>query len=216
MPIGSFAYHLGGLSVTVERYRDGLLSLLPPGRAFLRSASTPVVMLLEGLAQELARVGQRLDDLVAEELPSETVENLSEWETALGLPDPNITVTGTADRQAMVAGRLLDSTGHALEDIVAIAHSMGYATPVVTRYQPFRVGRSSVGDRLTNAGWSHALVMTFDEGTLDRGLEGAIERVRREHATFTYVFTPGGVPTTLVTVDGYPLTVDGEAVTVSP
>lgn len=215
MRLGTYAYRFGGLGVSVTRYRDALLSLLPQGRAFLRDRGLPLYQLIEGVAKEFSRVGERIVDLQREEMPHESTELLPDWEETLGLPDPAIPVGTLATRRGMVAARLLDDTGHSMPDIETIAAAMGYGPPVVTRWPPFRVGVSRIGYRLYGRGWGHVVDLQFDSGANDAGLMAAIERVRRDHATFRFTFMLDGVPVVPVTVDGVVLTVDGEPVTVN-
>lgn len=174
----------------VARARAALVALLPRGRAFLVHEGTPLVLLMETLARELARGQERVADLRGEALPSESVELLSEWESDLGLPDPLLPApTSIAQRQAMVAAKLLDSFGHTEADIRAIAAALGYFYLFFTRFSPFECGESECGESLDNDRFSHVVLITLPRGTLDAAAQAAILKVKRAHADFFFEFT---------------------------
>ena len=68
----------------VDQYRALLKKLLPPGAAFNRGTGTNLSSLLDGMAEEPARVHDRVGDLMLETMPDITTEMLAEWDTAWG------------------------------------------------------------------------------------------------------------------------------------
>ncbi len=87
--------------------------------------------LLAGLAQELARVHNRLLDLIEEADPRTVAERLPEWERMAGLPDTCVTVSQTmpARRQALVA-RLTMPGGQSRPYFIDLAATLGYAIAI--------------------------------------------------------------------------------------
>lgn len=87
---------------TAEAYAGMLGQLLPPGKLW-RLAGSFLASVLLGSADELARVDQRVGDLLDEADPSTTVELLPEYERELELPAaPSI-----LERQGNIVGRLV-------------------------------------------------------------------------------------------------------------
>lgn len=139
---------------TVEQYAELLKNLLPPGQAFPREPGTNMEQVLLGLAAELARVERRGDELAVDVNPALTVELLSDWERAAGLPDKCAGVledTIQGRRQALLA-KLTSVGGQSRAYFIALAASLGYQISI-TEFRPFRAGRSRSGDALTNGPW---------------------------------------------------------------
>jgi uncharacterized protein YmfQ (DUF2313 family) len=86
-------------------YFAQLVLLQPPGAALPRDEDTDWGRLLRGLSLEYERVDGRGDVLIMESDPRLTLELLSDWERAYGLPDM-CTVAGTTlqERRASVTG----------------------------------------------------------------------------------------------------------------
>jgi len=139
---------------TVEEYAALLRSLLPPGAAFSREPGTDLEQLLLGCAAEFARVEARADVLALEMNPSTSVELLSDWERALGLPDKcsgELETTIQGRRNAVLA-KLTSTGGQSAAYFIAVAAALGYPV-TITEFRPFEVGRSVVGEALTNGPW---------------------------------------------------------------
>lgn len=125
-------------------------TLLPPGRAWSQETGGPQATLLDGLGEEFAAVEARVSDLLREYDPQRALELLSEWEDALGLPDPCVGALGTLDeRRGAIVARLVTLAGSNPTDLIQLAATLGYQVRVV-EHRPFEVGRSRVGDTLTN------------------------------------------------------------------
>lgn len=206
MSLGEFPISFGDDPGYVERIRDSLLRHLPPGIGFARSAESNMFDLCERLAIELARVRSSADDLLEDMVPFTTISMLDEWEEILGLPTSCFTPTTVAERQAAIVARLVGTGNHSLSDYRALAESLGYdGESVVPEYHyPFTAG-SEAGDALTNDAWAHVVTWNITSGSLDTLLECAFNAKRRAHATFLFDFN---LP---LTVDGFTLTIDGEA-----
>jgi uncharacterized protein YmfQ (DUF2313 family) len=158
-------------SVIKGRYKALLKKLLPQGWAWDQEPESILDLLTGALASEPARVEQRTDDFLREMDPYQTFEMLDNWERMLGLPDecsPDTYNPGLAERRLRVVQKLTMIGGQSKEFFRQIAASLGYDIDLydVVNYQDFRVGRSRVGDRLTNStnpdgsasatGWAYA------------------------------------------------------------
>lgn len=136
--------------------------LLPPGKAFSREPGSRQAQLLEGMGEEFANLEARTLDILREFDPSMALELLTDWEAALGLPDPCVGVPTTLEeRRNAIVARLVALNGANSDDLVALAATLGYQIRIV-QHRPFQAGRSHAGEELANhqipfrAGYSHA------------------------------------------------------------
>lgn len=129
-----------------DDFLDALQALLPPGRALPRTPDAMLTKLLHGSADLQAYFHARLADLSEKEaFPPWAEELLSDWEAALGLPNPCITTTQTvAERQLAVEAQLTDPGGQSRARYIALAAALGYSISI-TEYRPFVCGRSQLG-----------------------------------------------------------------------
>ncbi len=86
---------------TLDEQTQSLASYLPTGRAFGAKNIQDTVTrgLLVGLSGELIRNEALIEEFKQEIIPDETVEFLSEWESALAIPDGCFTGNGTDDER---------------------------------------------------------------------------------------------------------------------
>lgn len=189
-------------------YIEQLASLLPPGIAIRRETDTDVYKLLNGMAEELARIDARGDDVLRESDPRTTVELIGEWETQVGLPDEclgDIDQTLQQRRNAVVA-RLTGRGGQSRQFFIDLAASLGY-TVTITEFRPFRAGISEAGDALTNGDWIFTWRVNAPETTItyfragastageplrawgNEQLECAIERVAPAHTIVQFAYS---------------------------
>ena len=142
------------MGMTADAYRAQLQALLPPGDAWPRTASATLTKLLDALAQELARVDGRGEDLLREALPGAALELLAEWEALVGLPDACSTELATTitERRQNVVSRLTERGGCSRAWFIAFAAKLGY-TVEIDEFRPFITGLSRCGDVL-NGGHS--------------------------------------------------------------
>lgn len=156
----------------VAAYREMLLALLPVGRAWNRQPGSVLARLLEAIAAELAAIEERSGILIAECDPRTTAELLTDWERALGLPDP---CTGaqdnTAARRAAILGRLSDSGGQSRAWFIALAARLGY-TVTITEFDAFTCGMTC-GLPLNGQDWEYAWQVNAPQTTVTLFLAGA-------------------------------------------
>lgn len=147
--------------VDVAGYRRQLEQLLPRGRVWPRRGSR-FESLLASLAEECARVDERVGTALRESDPRTTLELLLEWERNLGMPAPfsELATTVVARRFAIVT-KLTDVGGQSPGYYSDVAQSLGYDVEVVDieEYSEFRCGISSCGDPLSNGDWAHTFTV---------------------------------------------------------
>lgn len=83
-----------------DQYKQQLIALLPTGPAWPSlNSDTNFSKLIEGLAEELARVDVRIHSLLEEAFPNTTLELLPDWERVAGLPDQCTGELGTLQQR---------------------------------------------------------------------------------------------------------------------
>ena len=192
----------------IDRYRDRLLGLLPPGDAFSRSPDSVLYDVCDRVAIEFARVDERVSELLVESIPSRCTELLDDWEAALGLPDDCYSPTSTEERRAAIVSRLVGTGGNSLADYTALAAALGYSAPTFTTYPAFLSGRGRSGDRITNGPWRSTAMVSIAPGAFDALLECAFLHQKLAHETLLFDFSR------YLTVGGAYVTVGGSRVTV--
>lgn len=134
--------------IGIAKYKQLLGKLFPIGKAWERVKEH---VLLAGLAVEFNRVEERASDLVNIEFsPYTTTELLPDWEQLLGLPD-ECTPEGLSidERRAQVVQKLATRGGASAAYFEQLATKFGF-NAIVTDYRQFEVGRSRVGEPLSN------------------------------------------------------------------
>ncbi|MEJ1411083.1 MAG: putative phage tail protein [Candidatus Sedimenticola sp. (ex Thyasira tokunagai)] len=153
------------MGMTAEHYLTQLQALLPQGLAWSREPDTNMSRLLAAMAEELARVDGRIDDLFKEADPRTAYELLSDWERVAGLPDSCTTaVDTTAERRAVLHAKLTNIGGQSRQFFIDLAASLGYAI-TISEYQPFVAG-SHAGDVVSSDTWHHAWQINAPETTI--------------------------------------------------
>lgn len=141
------------MGLSVADYTSELQDLLPEGYAWTRDRHAVLTRFLVGLARELARVDGRAQALLLEADPRTTTELLTDWERALGLPDPCTGQPETLqERRAAIVGRLTESGGLSRAFFVGLGRALGFEISI-EEHRQFRCGSSRVGDRLYSDDW---------------------------------------------------------------
>ena len=137
------------MGMTAMDYRAQLQALLPPGDAWPRRPDALLTKLLAALAEELARVDVRADQLLGEALPEAALELLSDWERVVGLPDACSAelATTVAERRQNVVSILTQQGGSSRAWFIAFAARLGYEVEI-DEFRPFVAGFSHCGDQL--------------------------------------------------------------------
>lgn len=192
-------------------YRDQLLMLLPPGKAFSRDPDSVIGRLAHGLADALARVDARAEVLHDEADPRTTLELLVDWERVAALPDA---CTGRPDtiteRRVALTSKIASLGGQSIPYFVGLAARLGYFVEIV-EFAPLEAGFGA-GDAANGDAWAFAWLISvrIDDrsyrdgyaefvagsnagdplrgwGALD--LECMIDRARPAHTTTLFAYT---------------------------
>jgi uncharacterized protein YmfQ (DUF2313 family) len=141
--------------------------LLPRGAIWHRGVDSVQAEDLATLMPTWARLGSRLNDLIAEIFPCSTVELLGEWESSLGLPDPCTgPLPSEQQRQAAVCAKFRARGGSTPAYFVAVAAALGFSITIST-FSPFCASRQHAGDPLYDEAWAFAwLVSVTDAGVV--------------------------------------------------
>lgn len=121
-------------------YQFALLSLLPSGDAWALDTDSELSELMLGLAQELARIDARSRALLAESLPSQTVDLLTAWEKQYGLPDACVVGEQAMDeRKAALQQKYRVYGSQSREFLIELAAALGIPASI-TEYRHIRFG----------------------------------------------------------------------------
>lgn len=126
------------MALTVAQYVAHLQALLPQGPAWPREPDSVTTKLLQGLAEELARLDARFDDLVEETDVRTATELLTEWERVLGLPDDCLAGQDLSliERRRLAQQRLVEQGGQSAGYFIGLAALLGQPGCTVTEFRP--------------------------------------------------------------------------------
>lgn len=158
--------------MTPDAYARQLKQLLPPGRLLRVDPEGTLSKLLQGVADELARIDARAIVLVDEWDPSRASELIADWERVLGLPaDGTSLPAALADRRVNAARAYVARGGQSYAYFYELASLAGFVVviddvaPHTWRMtvdlaqarvaftvvdQVFRTGTARMGDRLAS------------------------------------------------------------------
>lgn len=149
---------------TAAEYREQLASLLPAGPAWELESLPELTVVLDGIAEELARIDVRAWELQNEMDPAGVSELVPDWERVMQLPDLCL---GPAplfdDRRVAVRRRLLAVGSQRAAYYLEIARSQGYPNARVTELRAPRMGRSRFGAAHFGT-WQAHFMWTLDTG----------------------------------------------------
>lgn len=174
------------MGLSAEQYRAQLQALLPPGAAWTREPGSVLSQFLLALADELARVDLRADDLIAEVDPRTTFEMLSDWERVFGLPAPCVPAgqTTTERRNALVA-KVTAVGGQSRAYFLAIANALGYVganwTPIAWQFINSAQGWTATNGSITTQATSILFASTGADPQI------ALSGLAFRGATYRYV-----------------------------
>lgn len=153
------------MSYPSAAYLQLLQGLLPQGVIWPRDPASTLARVLHALAEDLARLDQRSDDLMDEADPRTSFELLPDWERVCGLPDVCSELGENLDRRrAAVAARLTASGGQSRAFFMGLAQAHGYQVDI-QEFHPFRAGISRAGDRARDSDWAHTWQVAAPETT---------------------------------------------------
>lgn len=181
-----------------------LSQLLPPGQAFSQEPGSVYSELLAGLAEELARIDARGEDLLEEAFPDTTNEVFAEWLRMVGVPDVCSAVAITiTDERAQLIQKLTAQAGQSPDFYVRLAASLGYLARVL-EFREFVAG-SSAGDPLYDVSWKHSFSVVVSGGVTQAraGLARAGSRIREFAADLLYCVLQRAKPAQTVAFVGF-------------
>lgn len=184
-------------------YLAQLKALIPRGAAWSRESGSTLSALLEGLADELARVDARARDLMVQTDPRVVTEMLADWERAYGLPDGCVVADPTEPgRRLALHQRVASLGGQSPSYFVGLSALLGYEAEVEA-FRPSRLPLT-LPVRLAGRPWAFAWRLAVygpveigDESPLyaSADLECVINRIRPAHTVVTFDFDPDPEPT---------------------
>lgn len=186
-------------------YTAQLIALQPPGKALPTHLDSNWVQLLDALAQELSRVDGRLGDLTSEITVSDAAnEMLSDWETALGLPDPCAPPpTDPAVRRARIRAKLSSVGGQSVAYFLNVLSQLGVMATIQV-LKPFLMGISKMGDTLGGLEWANTWQVNVPGGVSANTqalLQCVIRQLKPAHTAVIWSFN-GAAPQIIINYNG--------------
>lgn len=172
----------GGL--TADDYRGLLVSLLPPGMVWPTEPDSTLQRLLEGAAQEYARVDVRALELLADADPRQADALFPEWESSYSLPSECAPAEQSlADRRVALIGRIVGRGGMRHEDYIDLAAGLGYEGTEIIEHHEATMELASgagprgaeIGDPMNGEDWLYAWDVLVPSGVIREAVVGASE-----------------------------------------
>lgn len=117
-----------------EEYLSQLQALLPQGPAWPREPDALITRLLDGFAEEFARIDARADQLIDEADPRTTYELLADWERVAGLPGHCAALAAVSltveQRRAALVTKLTERGGQSRAYFIALAARLGFTVTI--------------------------------------------------------------------------------------
>jgi uncharacterized protein YmfQ (DUF2313 family) len=172
-----------------------LAQLLPPGPLWTLDPGSWLSRVLLAIADELARIDDRCDNLLDEWDPRTALETLEDWERVLGLaPASDATVSA---RQVAAAAACAARGGSTPAYFVALAAGLGYVAtldePPVTATHTWRLNvdlaasSATVAETEARAGSARSGDRISDRAVAE--LEAAINRAKPAHTVVLFAYT---------------------------
>jgi uncharacterized protein YmfQ (DUF2313 family) len=120
---------------TALEYRQVLRQLMPRGRIWSKDPDSVISQLLYGLAEELARFDERVDNFQTELTTTTSSELLTDYEEEFGITDPSCV---TSEREEAIHSKLIARGRQDKTYYDDIALAMGYGV-TITEFTPFWV-----------------------------------------------------------------------------
>jgi len=125
------------MGMTAADYLQVLMQLLPPGKAYPRRLEGAMADTLAALADELARIDARIENLLTEAHPGRATELLGDWERVLALPDLiEFPAEDLPGRRGAANGKLVSTGGQSRAYFIDLAAALGF-TITITEFTPY-------------------------------------------------------------------------------
>lgn len=124
-------------ALAASDFQHQVLSLLPRGRAFLRTLTTTLAALCGAIGDCFFQFHQLVVlFLDVESDPAQTNELLPDWEADYGLPDACTIGAGTlAQRRAALLSKIASTGGQSAAYLISVASALGFPISITT-FQP--------------------------------------------------------------------------------
>jgi len=195
---------------SVDDYANALASLLPVGLAWTHDVKSTQYATLRSLGHSLARSDTDSQTLLRGSFPSTASIMLSEWESALGLPDDCAIgeVGNIIHRQRAVVSRLISTGGLSRNYYIDIAKSLGYEI-MIDNFRPAMCAMSVCGEPINGEEWSFTWRITTFGSSLkysyagtarcgdaiaswgDKAFECAINKIAPSHINIIFSYLIG-------------------------
>lgn len=139
--------------MTADDYYQQLKALMPKGIAWVDD--DPV---LRSVAQECATLHWRTDRLFIESIPTQTEQNLTEWEKDWGLPDLCFTDTSISGRRANLVAKVRNNSVPNRAFFLAVLKDLGYPYAALEHPQCLRAGFRA-GERVYSEDWHYVVIV---------------------------------------------------------
>jgi uncharacterized protein YmfQ (DUF2313 family) len=152
--------------VDASDFTSMLIKLFPWGKLFNFESGSELFQTATAIAQELARVYQRGQDLIEEFYPNTALETLPDWETMLGIPDacsPTLPDSITA-RQALITQKFTAMGGQSLQYFIDLATTLGFSGATITEFNVLQAGFSA-GDLVNSDAWAYTWQLNLPLGS---------------------------------------------------
>jgi len=173
-----------GGKLTSADYRGLLFSLLPPGMVWPVEPESNLQRLLDGSAQEFARVDAHALTLLEEADPRQSDALFPEWEGSYGLPSGCAPVNQSqADRRVALIGRIVGRGGMQCQDYIGLAAALGYEGAQIIEHQEATLELATgvgprgaeIGDPMNSEDWLWAWDVLVPNGVVREAVIGASE-----------------------------------------
>ena len=187
--------------MNAEAHARVLKKLLPPGKLWNLLPDSVLSLLFLGFGDELSRVDGRGAALIEETDPRTATETLSDWESALGLPDADIlsVPSTTAERRLAVTQKFIRRGGQRPAYFLQLVAAAGYiGANTITEGYAGTVARSwgntKCNDLLRGGEWAHVWevnVAAPPGAALSHAeLEAVIRRAAPAHTVAVFNYLP--------------------------
>lgn len=168
---------------TAEQYKKQLQSLLPKGKLWNRDESSILTKLLHGKAEELARIEERIENLLEEKDVRTTTELITEHEADFGIPEEGEELQTTVEaRREELLSKLIAVGQQDKGYFEDISEAFGYDI-VIEEFQPFWAGFGVAGfpcgDQFNLFYWKVGIDVDSVTESIEVNISKLISRINR-------------------------------------
>jgi uncharacterized protein YmfQ (DUF2313 family) len=164
-----------------DSYLSPLQRLLPFGALWNRDPGTQLTEFLRGLSYSFLNVGRRAIDLLREIDPRQTLELLTDWETAFEIPGDCGELSSTvAGRREDLVAKIRGNDDPNESTFLEVATEAGYPDATIKTWSPFVAG-SLAGDPICDRDWQFRFEVVRHPGASDTQLACRIDAISPVH-----------------------------------